>query len=406
MTDDMPIQSEAPWLAPDFLGEAPPLSYGYLRPGGWAECSLAELQDVVANDRRHSIPLVWTPMHARLVPPADVPELHDAVRSRAGLWGREGLRRSLINGVIVAAIFGRDITTGGHDAAFAVLIIAVIGVIPAAMAGWTILRSPGLSTDAVVAQGPLVRMSIWFSGRKPVLTKIAIGCILLVALSQLGMFLYFSEGGWDQSAVSLGVMKLDGDVLEWWRVFTAMLTHGGFIHLGFNLYALWILGRRVEVLAHWAYVPIVFLIAGISGSLIGLAMPRTVIFSVGSSGGVIGLIGFLLVLSFYHRSRLPKGMLKEVLSNIGLIALIGLVGFRVIDNAGHLGGLLGGMLVALCLLRTSDCQLPLRPGLLVKGFAMACIAAISLTAVFGAVMIWVYDAEPVIRRLIEISNRL
>ena len=91
---------------------------------------------------------------------------------------------------------------------------------------------------------------------------------------------------WTQPAAE-GLETGPSELVEWWRVFTSILTHGGFIHLGFNVYALWILGRRVEGLAHWAYVPIVFLISGVSGSLIGLVMPRTVVFSVGSSGGVI-----------------------------------------------------------------------------------------------------------------------
>jgi len=69
--------------------------------------------------------------------------------------------------------------------------------------------------------------------------------------------------------------------------------------------------------------------------------------SVGASGGVMGLVGFLLVLTLRPSSETPEFIRSAVLASIGAIALIGLAGWKYVDNAGHAGGALAGLLIGL-----------------------------------------------------------
>ncbi|MGE9266575.1 MAG: rhomboid family intramembrane serine protease, partial [Verrucomicrobiales bacterium] len=81
--------------------------------------------------------------------------------------------------------------------------------------------------------------------------------------------------------------------------------------------------------------------------------------SVGVSGGVAGLLGFLLVFETLHRELVPKNARRRLLATLGLMILIGGLGVRFIDNAAHAGGLLGGMLYAFVVFPKSSS--PLRP---------------------------------------------
>ena len=105
---------------------------------------------------------------------------------------------------------------------------------------------------------------------------------------------------------------------EYWRLFTASVVHGGVMHIAFNGIALFMLGRLTEVLSSRANVAIVFLISALFGGLLSFAfVPDGV--SVGASGGIIGLLGFLTVYSFRRRKLLSNAMFKNMVFNIGFI---------------------------------------------------------------------------------------
>lgn len=64
--------------------------------------------------------------------------------------------------------------------------------------------------------------------------------------------------------------------------------------------------------------------------------------SIGASGGVMGLIGYLAIYGYRRKRQLPPGFLKNILVNVGLIAAMGVIAYQFIDNAAHLGGFLVG----------------------------------------------------------------
>lgn len=137
----------------------------------------------------------------------------------------------------------------------------------------------------------------------------------------------------------------DGEV---WRMLTCTFLHGGLIHLAMNMYALLILGYVIEPLIGSGRFTAAYLISGIGGSLLSM-MSNPMAVSVGASGAIFGLMGLLLVLMLGKRIRAENpNMLRTLFIIVGLNLLIGFTIPRI-DNAGHIGGLLGGAVSALAL---------------------------------------------------------
>ncbi len=129
---------------------------------------------------------------------------------------------------------------------------------------------------------------------------------------------------------------------EYWRLVTPIFLHGSILHLGFNLYALNILGRRVErYFGHIRFLGL-FMIAGITGNLFSFIFTQAP--SLGSSTAIFGLLGAEGIFIYQHR-KLFGQQFKTALRQIVQVAVGNLViGFLVpgIDNWGHIGGLIGG----------------------------------------------------------------
>ena len=145
---------------------------------------------------------------------------------------------------------------------------------------------------------------------------------------------------------------------EWWRLLTAPFLHVNIVHFLMNMAALAYLGKRLEVFARWPHLALVFLFAAVVG---GEASARFVnATSVGASGGLMGWLGFLIVFESLHGRLVPRPARRRLFAGVLLTAFIGLLGYRFIDNAAHLGGLLAGMAYAAIVFPQSSS--PKRPG--------------------------------------------
>ena len=123
--------------------------------------------------------------------------------------------------------------------------------------------------------------------------------------------------------------------------------HGFFpLHLYFNAQALYGFGNLIERLSNRAHLATVFLLAVIGGGLFSLFFMPDVI-SIGASGGIMGLIGYLAVYGYRRKRQLPPDFLKSMLINIGFITAFGIVAYQIVDNFGHLGGLVTGAIYGL-----------------------------------------------------------
>ena len=173
--------------------------------------------------------------------------------------------------------------------------------------------------------------------------------ILIAGLVAVSLAQYAVDGanavvlGGGESVLLAGFIKPAFAAGQYWRILTGAVLHGGLIHLLFNCYALFVLGKLIETLSNRAHLAIVFLLAAIGGGVLSLIfLPDGV--SVGASGGIVGFLGYLAAYGFLRRKLLPPSFLKNMLFNIGFIALYGVLLNQTIDNFGHLGGLLAGAL--------------------------------------------------------------
>jgi len=134
---------------------------------------------------------------------------------------------------------------------------------------------------------------------------------------------------------------------EYYRLITAMFLHGGLIHLVLNMYALNSIGPLVEIYFGKVKYLIIYFISGILSSYFSYLFSSSV--SIGASGAIFGTLGATLIIAYKNRK---KGG-KEFLNNIISVIVINLVlGFSIpnVDNFGHIGGLIGGVIVTLLLM--------------------------------------------------------
>ena len=131
---------------------------------------------------------------------------------------------------------------------------------------------------------------------------------------------------------------------EWYRLITVALTHGGLLHLGFNMYALMVLGNPLEAAFGKRKFFIVFFVSLLFGSLTSAYFALTPSASVGASGAIFGLFGAMVIVG----KRIGADV-RSIYIIIGINFVIGFV-LGGIDWKAHLGGLVGGLIAAKALL--------------------------------------------------------
>ena len=179
--------------------------------------------------------------------------------------------------------------------------------------------------------------------RTGVFTPLATYAIIALT-SAISLFVLVSAPDLGNALALDKVAVLQG---EWWRLLTATVVHGSIIHLGFNMYALYIVGPIVEALYGRPLYVTFYILCGLAGSLASflfLANP-----SVGASGAIFGMFGLLAVSTYIHKPALGR-QARSLTGQIVMLIVINLViGFGVggvfgaqIDNAAHIGGLIAG----------------------------------------------------------------
>jgi membrane associated rhomboid family serine protease len=128
----------------------------------------------------------------------------------------------------------------------------------------------------------------------------------------------------------------------WWQLVTSAFTHVEIWHIGFNMLALWLLGPTLEAALGRARFLAVYLGSALAGSALVYWFVPIGTYTLGASGAIFGLMAALLVVAFKVR-----GNVQGILTWIGLNAAITVFGRGFISWQGHLGGFIGGLLLAL-----------------------------------------------------------
>ena len=127
----------------------------------------------------------------------------------------------------------------------------------------------------------------------------------------------------------------------WYRLVTAMFLHASIIHIGFNMYALWVIGTPVEqYLGRVRYVGLYF-VSGLAGSAGALVLnPNRP--TLGASGAVFGILGAMMILEWQVTGRLAGNAMTWIVINLVIDVFV-----PGISLGGHIGGLIGGILITL-----------------------------------------------------------
>ncbi len=183
-----------------------------------------------------------------------------------------------------------------------------------------------------------------FERKNIIITPILMGiCILMFMLMYI-----FGDGSENTGTLlffgaNLRVLVQHGQI---WRLLTSVFLHIGIAHLIVNMYSLFIIGRQLEGFLGKIKYLVVFLISGITGSLLSVVMHESI--SAGASGAIFGLLGSLLYFGYHYRLYLGTVLKTQIIPIILFNLLISFM-FPGIDAYAHIGGLVGGYLATMAL---------------------------------------------------------
>ena len=133
-----------------------------------------------------------------------------------------------------------------------------------------------------------------------------------------------------------------------WRLFTPILLHGSFVHLAFNMYALYILGRRLEKLYGHRRFLLLYVLSGFAGNVLSFVFTSAP--SLGASTSIFGLLAADGIFLIQNWKLFGPERSRRAITNLVFILLInlsfGFIPSSIIDIMGHIGGLIGGVFFA------------------------------------------------------------
>jgi membrane associated rhomboid family serine protease len=209
-------------------------------------------------------------------------------------------------------------------------------------------------------------------GSAPVVTYVFTGITVVVFLLQ-----QVTSGAVTQA----GIYAPAFTAVEPWRMITSIFLHGGLLHVGLNMLSLLFVGRALEPLLGRSRFLALYLFSGFAGSVAVLLLGNAFTGVLGASGAIFGLLGAFLIIG--------RRMGANITPMIVLVGINLVLGFVVpgISWQAHVGGLIGGALVALVYLRTRrstqrTVQIALLAGL---GAALILIAVVAYAFRVGLV---------------------
>jgi membrane associated rhomboid family serine protease len=219
--------------------------------------------------------------------------------------------------------------------------------------------------------------------RKPVISwTIAVVCVAIFGLQML-----WGDGQPVQAAARMGA-EIPNRVFagDWWRLFSVMLLHANFFHLLMNMMAMLSFGPFLERLMGSGRYLLLFVLAGLGGSLLSLVRGGEGI-GVGASGGIWGLMVAGAVAVTWPRGLLPGSLALQMRQRAWGPVVINLFYSLQpgIDMLAHVGGGITGGLLVLGLTRGAVANEPLKPSRLFNvaalgvGLLLAASMGIALT---------------------------
>jgi len=234
------------------------------------------------------------------------------------------------------------------------------------------MNGDGPRSDVNAPYGLMARLLTSWTGRILLVNTI----IFLIMSWQSGSLFNPGDGPILMNGAKDSIAIVNG---EYWRFITPIFIHIGLIHFLFNSYILYFIGNQLESLLGGKRYLIIFIGSGLLGNVASALL--TPVMSAGASSSIFGLLGCGFYLErTYRRKFAGDPAVKSGSKAYAMTILINLIfGFVVpfIDNAAHIGGLIGGFLLTVGMIH-------LRPSRLVSGkkafgtSMIACFLALTL----------------------------
>lgn len=138
-----------------------------------------------------------------------------------------------------------------------------------------------------------------------------------------------------------GVFRLPDGVADgaYWQLLTSMFTHVSLLHIGFNMFALWLFGPQLETLFGRIRYLALYFMSGLAGSAFVYGFSDQTSPTLGASGAIFGLFGAYLVVAVKMRRNVSQMLLL-----LGLNVVITFTSGNI-SWQGHVGGFLGGVAI-------------------------------------------------------------
>lgn len=194
-----------------------------------------------------------------------------------------------------------------------------------------------------------VAIRVVTNAQKPVLTYVLIALNIAIFVVR-----YFSPEIQRELMIEGALIPVlvyfDGDL---YRLFTAMFLHANAAHIALNMLTLYSLGPQVEMLYGRTRFLAIYFLGGLLGSVLSAAIGDYGVPSVGASGAILAVWGAMMLYLYLNRVLLGQGRIRQALQGqllyLGFFLILGFLPNSNIDNWGHIGGFIGGALVAFLL---------------------------------------------------------
>ena len=170
------------------------------------------------------------------------------------------------------------------------------------------------------------------------ITRLIVGCIAVPTILELFVGIEHAVG-----VASVEPAAIRGG--EVWRLLSGTYLHGSIAHFTGNMSTLLLYGSILETKTSRYRLPLVYLMCCLGGSSLSVLLPPDVP-SIGASGGIVGLIGYLFLFSRRRDELFPAGFRAATAAVFTGLITMGAINFWYIDNPGHAGGVLMGMALA------------------------------------------------------------
>lgn len=183
-----------------------------------------------------------------------------------------------------------------------------------------------------------------FKPKKPIITYLLIGINTVLFL-----LMYLIGNGSTSVNTLLNFGASHPELIragDYYRLISSAFLHIGVVHFLFNNYALYVIGPQLESFFGKTKFIIIYLFSAISGNLLSMIFNNSI--GAGASGAIFGLLGSLLYFGYHYRVYLGSVIKSQIIPLILINLFIGFT-LKGIDNAAHIGGLIGGVLITMAL---------------------------------------------------------